>query len=70
MIPVQSKTIKGIEYDKESLVLRVQFIGDRIYRYSDVSPEFHSTFLNAKSKGKFFYANIRGKFEYQKEDGL
>ena len=64
-IDVKSSTIKAIGYDKERNILGVQFISGGIYSFEDVEPEIFEEFKIAESKGKFFAAKIKGKYDYE-----
>jgi hypothetical protein len=59
---VESTVIGTVGYSR---VLEIQFESGRIYQYYDVPQEIFDGMLNAESKGKYFNANIRGKFRYQ-----
>jgi len=67
MIPVDSSLIKQIGYDGETL--RVQFndkktgAGGKFYDYRDVPENIYDDLLSAESVGKFFHANIKGKYQ-------
>jgi hypothetical protein len=67
MNPVTSSNIGAIGYDGEAQVLHVQFTSGRKYAYFNVPLEVYDAFLSADSKGKFFAANIRGKYQYSAE---
>ena len=63
---VQSSNIVSIGYDEVLYVLEVEFIGSGIYQYADIPKEIYESFIKADSVGKFFYANIKGKYSYSK----
>jgi hypothetical protein len=69
----QSSQIREIEYHPESKELFISFktkdpaIVSK-YIYDDVPKEVFDMALEAESIGKFFYANIKGKYEYLKLD--
>ena len=48
--------------------LTVQFKGGQIYKYSEVSLDEFNNFSDAESGGKYFSAEIRGKYETVKID--
>jgi lysyl-tRNA synthetase class 2 len=65
---VESQAIRDIAYDPERAKLFVQFAdGDR-YVYVGVPGEVHRSFLDAESKGRFFHAEIRDQYPYNKLD--
>lgn len=59
---VESTVIGTVGYSR---VLEIQFESGRIYQYYDVPQDIFEGMLNAESKGKYFNANVRGKFRYQ-----
>jgi hypothetical protein len=71
--PVQSSQIHAIGYDAGSRTLRVQFksasgLGSQ-YDYPGVPAETAEAFQKAESVGRFFGANIKGKFDFKKLPG-
>jgi len=63
---VKSSNIASIGYDEEKKILQVEFIRSGYYIYSDVSKETYSAFINAPSKGKYFFKNIKGNYKFKK----
>ena len=59
---VESSVIGAVGHSR---VLEIQFESGRVYQYYDVPEDIYAEMLNAPSKGKYFNANIRGKFPYQ-----
>lgn len=57
-----SSNIKKIGYQNDAKVLLVTFVSGSVYMYKDVPAEVFEDFVRAQSKGKFFHANIRGKY--------
>lgn len=68
MFEVQSSNIQSIGYDPNSLTLRIQFKGDSVYDYVRVPPGKFSEIMSSDSQGKFFYAQIKGKYDCTKLD--
>lgn len=67
-MPIESQVISDIAYDAERAKLFVQFTdGDR-YVYVGVPGEVHRSFVHAESKGRFFQAEIRDQYPYNKLD--
>jgi hypothetical protein len=65
MIPltsVQSTMIDGQGYDPATQTLALRFKGGKVYHYKDVPPETAQGLVQAESAGKYFGANIRGKY--------
>jgi hypothetical protein len=70
LTPVKSSQIQAIGFDATSSTLAVRFTrGTKTYLYRDVSPEVHQRFMASESKGVFFGAEIRGKFDFTAVDG-
>lgn len=58
---VDSSVIRATGY---AYVLEIEFQGGRVYQYFDVPQDVYQGFLTSDSKGKYFNAQIRGKFPY------
>lgn len=65
-----STAIRRTHYDAESRTLSVWFVpsGHR-YDYFDVPPATYEAFRHAASKGRFFNAHIRDRFEFRRSEG-
>jgi hypothetical protein len=73
---VESSNITEIGYEVKAMdvgpetvsvgTLRVTFKGGNIYEYASVPLGTYNAFLAAESKGKYFQANIRDKYETKK----
>jgi hypothetical protein len=57
---VSSSMIASIGYLARSRMLEIEFVSGSIYRYLDVGQETYDDFLEARSKGTFFNAHIKG----------
>lgn len=58
----ESSNIECFGYDELEKILYVKFkSGDTVYSYKNVSKKVFEDMKAAKSKGSFFYANIRNK---------
>lgn|GEM_PF-758344 len=66
MFPVDSNNIVNIGYNANNKTLRIEFKGNSFYDYTNVPPETFSGLMASPSKGKFFYATIKGKFDFSK----
>jgi hypothetical protein len=64
--PVESSNIESIGYDQKAAILEVQFHSGEIYQYASVPESVYKGLFNAQSKGKYFQANIRGKYLFNK----
>jgi lysyl-tRNA synthetase class 2 len=58
--------LKSVGFDQKARVLEIQFHHGGIYRYHDVPAETHAALMKAESKGKYFQANIRNKFRFER----
>ena len=67
MFEVKSSNVKAIGYHKPTLTLRIKFKTSNIfYDYKGVPPELFVEFMKDRSKGKFFFQKIKGRFEQEK----
>ena len=64
--PVSSTNIASIGYDENQMVLEIEFLNGRVYRYEGVPEYVFRNFLNASSKGRFFHSNIRNVYPYSR----
>jgi lysyl-tRNA synthetase class 2 len=60
-----SSVIRGFDYDPDRTALDVTFVSGRRYRYFHVPPLLAERFRKAASKGQFFNARIRNRFDYK-----
>ena len=61
-----SEAIRAIRYDEERQRLIVRFVDGDEYAYVGVPGEVHRSFEEAPSKGRFFVAEIRDRYPYNK----
>lgn len=62
----ESAMIKSCEYTPETEELVVTFNNGQSYKYQNVDEDTVTGFMEPESAGKYFIANIRNKFEYEK----
>ena len=60
----QSSAIRAIDYDRSRKRLRITFVSGERYAYERVPGEVHLAFLAAASKGCFFLAEVRGRYDF------
>lgn len=61
--PLNSTMLEAAGYDLASRTLAVRFRnGTVVHRYHDVPPEIAEGLESAESAGRYFNANVRGKF--------
>lgn len=63
---VESAAIQEIDYDAERSKLLVRFQSGERYVYVGVPGEVHRSFVEADSKGRFFQAEIRDRYPYNR----
>lgn len=66
---VESSNLRSVGFDAKEKVLEVEFRHGGIYRYFEVPSEIHASLMKAESKGKYFQANIRMKFRFERISG-
>lgn len=62
---VESSTLRSVGYDRDSLVLEIEFVNGNVYRYSSVPERVHDTLMRAPSKGTYFSQHIRDVYRYE-----
>jgi len=69
MKSVESSNLARVGYDADTLRLVVEFgIGSK-YIYFGVKQNVYDSFMASDSKGRFFHAHIRGKYDTVKTRG-
>lgn len=63
---IESTAISEIDYDAERAKLLVRFQSGERYVYVGVPGEVHRSFVDAESKGRFFQAEIRDQYPYNR----
>ena len=63
---VQSTAIDAIDYDEARATLMVRIQSGEAYVYVGVPGEVHRSFLDADSKGRFFQAEIRDRYPFNR----
>ena len=66
---VDSTAIQAIDYDEVRAKLFVRFVSGERYLYVGVPGEICRSFLDAESKGRFFQAEIRDQYPYNRLEG-
>jgi hypothetical protein len=61
---VESTTLAVVAYDEARGLLRLEFRSRAVYLYFDVPDKVHEGLLRAPSRGRYFNAEIRGRFHY------
>jgi hypothetical protein len=60
--PVVSSNIASVGYELSTQTLEVEFQGGSVWRYANVPAEVANNLMEAESVGKFFNANVKGKY--------
>lgn len=63
---VESTAVDAIDYDPAQKALTVTFVSGERYRYRDVPAEVYGAFVDAESKGRFFQAQIRDRYPFER----
>ena len=63
---VDSTAITAIDYDAERAKLLVRFHSGEQYVYVGVPGEVHRSFVSADSKGRYFQAEIRDQYPFNR----
>lgn len=62
----RSGMITKIAYDESEKLLTLTFASGGAYGYKDMPKEVFDALLAAESAGKYFHANIKGKYETER----
>jgi hypothetical protein len=65
-VHVISSDLESVGYDPAASVLEIRFNSGGIYRYSPVPESVYLGLIRATSKGRFFHANIEGRYSTQR----
>lgn len=60
--PVKSSFIKSIGHEEDTL--EVEMASGTVYQFGGVTPDDYASLMGAKSIGKHFATNVRGKFDH------
>lgn len=63
----RSSMLKTVGYDDKENCLTVTFANGGTYKYKDVPKTVFNELISAESEGKYFLANVKNQFEYEKE---
>jgi len=67
MHPVKSSQIDSVGYDEPTMTLYIEFKKGSVYSYAEVPIEkYNSLLIPTMSVGKYFFAEIKGKYIYEK----
>jgi hypothetical protein len=68
MDAVDSSNIEAIGYNAESRELHVQFKGGSVYIHEEFPPSLAAEFKASPSKGSFYHAHIKNRFNAKRAD--
>jgi hypothetical protein len=63
---VESSNIKMVGFDADKSELHIKFNTGAEYAYLGIARDTFDNLMDAPSKGKFFAAEIKGKYEYRR----
>ena len=63
-LPVESTSLAAVGYNGQTKTLEVEFQNARVYQYRGVAPVVFEELKAAESKGRYFNANIKGRYPY------
>ncbi len=63
---VSSSNLASVGYNSENKILEIEFNHGGVYQYFDVPKSEYEALMNASSHGKYFSANIRNDYKFQK----
>jgi len=61
-----STVVRHISYDEAARELHVTFTSGEIYTYYHVPKPVHAAFRAAASKGRFFNAHIKDRYDFRR----
>lgn len=61
-----SSNVRSATYNEKKKELKVRFIGNRQYVFSDVPKTIFTGLEKAKSKGSFVHRKINGSFDHRR----
>lgn len=61
-----STNIRKIGYNPDGPTLRVFFVSGGVYDYDGVPERVFQEFLNSPSKGRYFLAHVKGRYQTHK----
>ena len=61
---VISSNINGYDYNNKTL--KIKFQNGNTYEFYNVPEDVIKEFDKSKSKGKFFYSDIKGRYDFKK----
>lgn len=65
-VPVQSRAIASVGYDRTTNVLELELAEGEVYQYYAVPVSVHQQLLAADSIGRYFLTEIRGRYGYRR----
>lgn len=66
--PLASSNVASVGYDKERMILELEFHDGVIYQYFDVPEKVYTEFINAPSHGAYFFNEVKNVFSYKKKN--
>jgi hypothetical protein len=63
---VESSNLRSVGYDESRQLLEIEFRNGRVYRYTGVPRAEYEELMRAPSLGRYFLANIRDSYDYER----
>lgn len=63
---VISSNLESVGYDSSNQILEIRFHSGGVYQYSGVPASVYTGLISASSHGRFFHANIKGRYSYRR----
>ena len=63
---VTSSNIRTVGYETDNQILEIEFNSGAVYQYANVPISEYEGLMNADSKGKYFHANIKDRYSFEK----
>ena len=64
--PVSSSNLQSVGYDSQNRILEIEFHGNGVYQYEDVSHDIYAELMAAPSKGRYFSERIRDHYSWRR----
>ncbi len=63
---VSSSNLRSVGFDREAMVLEVEFHSGGIYQYFGVPEHVYANLVEASSLGQYFNANIKNVYRWRR----
>ena len=63
---VNSSILRSVGYDRETMILEIEFTNGSLYQYYDVPRREYESLIIAISKGRYFQQKIDGRYRFNR----